>query len=265
MTASALPAWESVVSEPGPQAAPLTYPGQAPDRAAVLLLGRSLLDIRPARAPLGDWAIAYNGTQRTLDDVLAAEAATVTGERVPVLAVGSNASPAQLYRKFTAVGVRPVVPLTAVKVPGIGVGVSAHVSKPGYLPATPVPDPGTTSDLFITWLDQRQIAAMDRTEPNYRREMLPPRYPVHFCHGPAVTGCWIYVSKHGCITGPDGTPRPLQPQETMIAALLGEIPWLATVVGSSPAEWVLRCQFAQTRDEVRAVLREAGRVDVPVF
>ncbi|MCC3768520.1 hypothetical protein K6I34_000430, partial [Streptomyces sp. UNOC14_S4] len=76
-----------------PAEQPLHYPGTAA-QAPVLLLGDSLLPLRaePGTQP-GAWRTP---TGQTLDDVLPVPC----GHRHPVIAVGSNASPAQLHHKL---------------------------------------------------------------------------------------------------------------------------------------------------------------------
>jgi hypothetical protein len=99
-----------------------------------------------------------------------------------VIAVGSNGSPAQLHRKLAGrTGV--LVPMTYVAVGGLVPGVSAHVSRPGYVPATPVLLPGATGRLVLLWLDDAQLAAVDATEPNYHRTALPAEVTV------SLAGC----------------------------------------------------------------------------
>src|SRR5271166_5815822 len=199
--------------EPDPLAAPLTYPGLSPTRAAVLVTDTDILDIRPLwNAELGKWPVR-NGTP--LDQILLEEGAPPVAERIPVLAVGSNASPAQVRRKTANAGMRPTVPITAVKACGLTVGVSAHVSKPGYVPATPIHNPAAVSDMWVLWLDSPLLTVMDATEPNYHRVRLPARYPVHLESGRAVRDCWVYVSRHGYLTNRDGDPRKLTDQATL--------------------------------------------------
>lgn len=111
------------------------------------------------------------------------------GRRHPVLAVGSNASPAQLRRKFAPMS--QVVPITAARVKGLIVGVSAHVARAGYIPATPVAAEPLSSDLWVTWLGDDELTAMDATEPNYQRTQLDDRYPVQLTGGRVLSGCWI--------------------------------------------------------------------------
>ncbi|WP_143831790.1 hypothetical protein [Nocardiopsis sp. CNR-923] len=58
--------------------------------------------------------------------------------------------------------------MTLADVDGIAPGVSAHVNRCGYLPAAPVAAPGRTHRLFVLWLDDAELDALDATEPNYR-------------------------------------------------------------------------------------------------
>lgn len=193
---------------------------------------------------------------RYLRDAGGPPAASLT----PVLAVGSNASPAQVRRKLATAGLLTLVPITAVSVGGLAVGVSAHVSRPGYLPATPVPDDGAASGLWVVWLDAPALTAIDATEPNYERIRVPARYPVRLPAGRPVTHCWVYRSRHGYLVNGAGQPRRLTDQATLITALLAELPALRALAGISPQEWIERTHDAVVRDAIREVLRSAGRV-----
>jgi hypothetical protein len=188
-----------------PIASPLTYPGAVPRGSAGLVTEISVLDVRPSRTtPLGEWRVRLSEEKdRPLDLVLLEYEAVPIARRIPVLAVGSNAAPAQLRRKLATGGPPTVVPITAVKVDGLSVGVSAHISKAGYVPATPVPDPSSKNLLmWVTWLAQDQLLIMDKTEPNYDRIRVPGFCSIRLTSGQAVSGCWLYVSRHGYLIGP---------------------------------------------------------------
>lgn len=228
-------------AEPGPRGPGHSAPGH---RDVVAVNGKSGFDL--GEIPL----------DRYLGDVGGRPAASLT----PVLAVGSNASPAQLRRKLANAGRPARIPITAVSVRGLAVGVSAHVSRPGYLPATPVPSPGTESDLWVLWLDQVALAAIDVTEPNYDRILLPDRYPVRLTTGQPVTGCWVYRSRPGYLLNQAGEPRRLTDQPTLISALLAEVPALPPLAGTSPQEWIERTRDAAVRDAVRDVFGSVGMV-----
>ncbi|MGB1586232.1 MAG: hypothetical protein ACPHID_04215 [Thermoplasmatota archaeon] len=73
---------------------------------------------------------------------------------------------------------------------------SAFVSSAGSIPATVVASPGTRVRAMLWYIDDAQLAALDRTEPNYWRLR--------------VTGChdenpWLYVAMHGTYQ-PDRAP-----------------------------------------------------------
>lgn len=210
--------------------------------------------------PLGEWLVRLSDDEdRPLDQVLLEHDGTPIAGRIPVLAVGSNAAPAQLRRKLVTQGRSAMVPITAVKVSGLSVGVSAHVSRAGYLPATPVPDPSAANvPLWVTWLAQDQLLAMDDTEPNYDRIRVPGFCSIRLTPGRAVAGCWLYVSRHGYLVTPSGEPRKLTGQAGLISSLLAELPALAALARASPAEWISRVRDDRIRDGIRAEFRSAG-------
>ena len=145
------------------------------------------------------------------------------------------------------------------EVNGLSVGVSAHVSSPGYVPATPVPDPSAKNVLrWVTWLAQDQLLTVDKTEPNYDRIRVPRflLYPADI--RPGSSGCWLYVSRHGYLIGPSGEPRKLIDQAGLISSLLAEFPGLAELAGTSPKKWVSRVRNKRIRDDIRELFRTAG-------
>jgi hypothetical protein len=180
--------------------------------------------------------------------------------RVPVVAVGSNAAPSQLVRKFATRSVRPLIPVTLSVVSNLVPGVSAHVSKPGYIPAVPVKVPGAASRLFVLWLDNVQLRILDETEPNYWRRRLPAEsFPVRLESGVALSKCFLYVGKHGCLVDTQGQPRRLTDQRTLIQELLDECPLLRKLCGESPEEFVARVQDSETREAVRRTFATEGK------
>ncbi len=283
-----------------PLTAPLTYPGLPPWRPAVVVTDAEVLSLQPLRdSPLGQWIVRPESgpSSRSQGSWLTSEltsltesgsetgrgsTANVTGRsgepdrpldtflheaggppavaRTPVLAVGSNASPAQVRRKMANAGLATQVPVTAVSVRGLTVGVSAHVSRPGYLPATPVPDSAAESELWVLWLDSVALAAVDATEPNYHRVRLPSRYPVRLTTGQPVADGWVYLSRHGHLLNAIGEPRRLTDQATLITALLAELPELQTLAGTSPEQWIERTRDPEVRGAVRDLFRSAGLV-----
>jgi hypothetical protein len=244
-----------------PIAAPLSYPGAAPESSAVLVTATSVLPVRPSRtAALGEWRVRLStGESKALDEVLCERESALTGDRVPVLAVGSNAAPAQIRRKLSTVGLAASVPITAVIVDGLSVGVSAHVSNAGYVPATPVPDPSAKSQrMWVTWLASDELQAMDETEPNYDRVHVPAACSVQLTSAQSLSGCWLYVSRHGYLTERSGEPRKLTDQSGLISSLLAEMPVLTDLAGTTPKEWISRARDQSTRDGIRDLFRSSG-------
>jgi hypothetical protein len=246
---------------PDPIAAPLTYPGAAPDSSAVLVTHAGVLVVRPSRAgALGAWRVELGpGRSKALDEVLGERGAALTGNRAPVLAVGSNAAPAQIRRKLSTAGLTAAVPVTAVTVDGLFVGVSAHVSRAGYVPATPVPDPCAKSrPMWVTWLAPDELRAMDKTEPNYDRVHAPASCSIHLTPAQTLSECWLYVSRHGYLTERSGEPRKLTDQSALISGLLAELPALTDLAGTSPEQWVSRARDQSVRDGIRDLFRASG-------
>ncbi|MEV3855249.1 hypothetical protein AB0J38_13095 [Streptomyces sp. NPDC050095] len=208
-----------------PALAPLTYPGR-PVTAPSLLLGDELHDLDPGDLPR--W----------------------TTDRTPVLAVGSNASPAQVAHKLGRLGLPVAVPMVPMTVRGIGVGCSAHIGRNGYVAAAPYDEPGAVRTLVVSWLDAAQLAAVDATElPNYQRLPVPDA---------PVPGLQLYVSEHGVLRDPaTGGPRPGGgDQAALLTALMAGTPALHTLLGPTPADWVRRAAArADVRDEGTRLLR----------
>ncbi|GAA2999388.1 hypothetical protein [Streptosporangium longisporum] len=242
-----------------PMSAPLTYPGRLPPAAGLLVDDRFLPMTEPPGA-LADRRVRSGDRTARLADHLAALGAAPPEARHPVIAVGSNAAPGQLRRKFTAAGIRPVVPLTPAAVHGVAPGVSAHISRYAYLPATPIGARGA-SLLFVVWVDDPQLAVLDATEPNYHRVPLPAGSPVTLPSGETLPPCHVYVSRHGCLVDEEGGPLPLAPQRELIGHLLGRSAALRRLCGRTPEEFVLSARDDGTREAARALFVSDGLAD----
>ncbi|WKU47082.1 hypothetical protein Q3V23_25150 [Streptomyces sp. VNUA116] len=263
-----------------PAELPLTYPGR-PVTEPALLTGGHLLPLRADPGPLGGWRVVtgmadagHPGTgsapppggdpaaEPALDAFLDRLRAARTAARRPVLAVGSNASPAQLHHKLTLRGMLATVPMVPVRVRGIGVGCSAHIGLHGYVAAAPYADPTARHTLVAGWLDPAQLAAVDQTEFNYRRVWLPGgSFPMTLPSGEPLGGAYLYVSLHGVLADPaTGRPRPGGgDQGALLTALLAASAELRALLGPGPERWVERARADEAvRAEGRAVFRRAG-------
>jgi hypothetical protein len=248
---------EADLFEDDPITAPLTYPGRIPDTSGVLIDA----SFHALRAVTGTEPERWQMSSAPLSAVMERKGGSPLSARVPVVAVGSNAAPSQLLRKFAARSVRPVIPVTLADVSNLIPGVSAHVSKAGYIPAVPVKIPDAVSRLFVIWPDNAQLCILDETEPNYWRRRLPAdEFPVRLESGITLPECFLYVGKHGCLVDAEGRPRRLTDQRALIQELLDESPLLRKQCGESPEEFVTRVQDSATREAVRRILAMEGRV-----
>ncbi|MET9413856.1 hypothetical protein ABZY03_06640 [Streptomyces klenkii] len=256
-----------------PAELPLTYPGRPVEEPALLADGQ-LLPLRPGPGPLGGWPVVTGmGTgeaadggapaaEPALDAFLDRTHAARVRSRRPVLAVGSNASPAQLHHKLTVRAVAATVPMVPVDVRGIGIGCSAHIGRHGYVAAAPYADPAARHTLVAGWLDPAQLAAVDETEFNYRRVWVPGgAFPMVLPSGEPLGGAHLYVSVHGVLADPaTGRPRPGGgDQGALLTALLAASAELRALLGPGPERWVERARADEAvRAEGRAVFHRAG-------
>ena len=88
----------------------------------------------------------------------------VAAGRRPVLAVGSNAAPQQLARKFRGSGLTGSVLVVPCTLAGSDVVYSARITPYGASPATTVPARGTTAHVWLTFLDDDQRVLVDASE-----------------------------------------------------------------------------------------------------
>ncbi|GAQ58818.1 hypothetical protein [Streptomyces acidiscabies] len=218
-----------------PRDHPLTYPGPWPT-ASALLQGDRLLPLDRLTHP----------------------------DRTPVLAVGSNACPGQLRHKMDEFGITSPVPMTKAHVTGLDIGVSAHVSRMGYVSASPLNAPDVTRELFVIWLDDEQLKVVDASEGahspqgNYARVRLPtPEFRVELENGHALPGTYVYVNRHGVLHDGTGTPRRHGDQRTLITELLKGSPELRRLFGKTPEQFSERARAdAELCDRGTRLLRE---------
>jgi hypothetical protein len=205
-----------------PRDHPLSYPGAWPASSA-------LLD--------GDRLVPLSRDLRWHED------------RAPVLAVGSNASPAQLRHKMAEFGIISPIPMVRARVTGVDVGVSAHVSRMGYVSASPFRAPDAVRELFVIWLDAEQLAVVDASEGvplsdgNYRRAWLPaPEVRVELPGGRTLPGVHSYVNRHGVLHDGTGAPRPHPGQRELLTELLVGSARLRELFGVTPEQFVARAR-----------------------
>lgn len=150
------------------------------------------------------------------------------GDRHAVLAIGSNACPAQIVRKFRdRPGHGEVVGLP-VAVTGLQIRPSAHLGRSGYWPFAPVSLDETACTAVLCLFDDDQLAVLDATEPNYDRTRLDP-HRHRLAHSQRLSGpsmpagpIEVYTSRHGVVDDPrlPAWSDPPPSQELLLSALL---------------------------------------------
>jgi hypothetical protein len=164
---------------------PLAYPFDVPSHSYLWVAGRTELVLNPD-----------------------------TTTRKAILAIGSNASPAQLTRKFGddrfVNGSSPdgCIPVIAAEVDGVDVVYGAHLAEYGALPATLVDTPGSCAHVFVTWLTAAQLERMNETEGLGQSYQLRRMTKVR-SQGKDVDGALSYVTVAGVAVF-DGDPLGLE-------------------------------------------------------
>jgi hypothetical protein len=180
-----------------PRDEPLRYPGALPPFSFLLTdAGFERLDDVDERGLDGCG----------LHDRLERLAVAPIEQRHAVLAFGSNRSPAQLLAKFTGDGVNPVVPVLRASLADLSVVFTAGMATYGSVPASLVVDPGASTEVAVTFLDDDQLVVMDRTEgAHHTRPALAPEHGLRLLGGVEVTTCRRYRSSRPVLTW-DGAP-----------------------------------------------------------
>jgi hypothetical protein len=105
----------------------------------------------------------------------------------------------------------------------------------------------------VSFLDEVELALLDRTEPNYLRLPVPTVHTVELENGEMLDNAHLYRSRHGLIGSEDGDPVPAGPQHDAL-------PIAAAALGRP----VTHAQFAASadlRNELRAALAASAVKD----
>lgn len=127
--------------------------------------------------------------------------------RVPLLAIGSNAAPETLQRKFAHFA--DVVDRTALVVTGrlhdFDVGFSAQPALYGAMPATIFPSPGTAVASALLWLTPAQFTQLTWSELSYQLGRLRTRFTVDEADE-RFDEVLVFVSRWGAFCVDGGPP-----------------------------------------------------------
>lgn len=216
----------SVSSE---QIDPLQYPWSRPEASGVMH-GDDFLPLQlVADLPLGQSTLldgADDALISCLSEALAEANAEPLDSRSPVVSIGANSSPDVLRRKFARFRhpVSQILPLVCGQLHHIGVGHSAHVSKAGYIAAAPYFQRGRRSTVWVAWLDERQLMALDETELNYQRiELTGDDCPLVLDNGERPETFSLFASRWGVLTDGQGEKLPLMGQSALFQVLAGSV------------------------------------------
>lgn len=151
------------------------------------------------------------------------------GPCLPMLAVGSNAAPSVLCRKF---GTRPhAIVQGPVQVTGYQRVHSAHIARYGAVPATVVEKAGVVLDAHLQLVPLSALPLLDASEAlgvNYERvrmavsRLRAPWIAPQLCR--QLTHVWTYRSLHGPLER-DGDPVPLGRQRDALQHAADRVGW----------------------------------------
>lgn len=192
------------------------------------------------------------------EDARRVQTAVGRGGRTPVVALGSNGCLPVLRAKLLGSGCTGVVPLFPVLVSGLIVAHSAHVSRGGYVAATPVVRRTGAARGVLAWFDDEQLAVMDASEPNYVRHAVSTAdYPLTVVHGPAPERFWVYRSVWGALVL-HGHPVRLSTQRRLHRALADDPALAARLPLHDPVATVQRLRGTTTQLWIREYWARVG-------
>ncbi|MDN4646228.1 hypothetical protein [Arthrobacter sp. PsM3] len=94
------------------------------------------------------------------------------------------------------------------------------MSRVGYIAAAPYFRSGARTTVWVSWLDERQLLALDETEPNYRRIQLDGgTCPLVLDNGERPETYSLFASRWGVLTGGNGEKLPFTDQSTLFRLL----------------------------------------------
>lgn len=143
----------------------LAYPFARPQNSFLFVDGHSLMLTRTEGA-FGDWRARYKGQDAKVRDLVGEKRAGVfeAGDYHAVVAVGSNAAPVQLRRKYGQRLDSVVVPVIRIQVPGHVIAWGKHIAPYGSIGATIAEHAGASVTAYATLLGPEEFEVMNATE-----------------------------------------------------------------------------------------------------
>jgi hypothetical protein len=172
----------------------------------------------PWARPAGSYLLDADGAIRLLAELDESQRERIVERfsaqaagRAPLLAIGSNAAPEALRRKFAHFedpADRTVLVVTG-RLHEFDVGFAAHPTLYGALPATIFPSPGTAVATALLWLTPAQFTQLTWTELSYRLGRLRTAFTVDDADE-RFDEVLVFVSRWG-VFSLDGAPPALAP------------------------------------------------------
>lgn len=244
-----------------PRAAPLRYPGARPE-TAVLVTEDEVIPLTASGNSIGDFIAESDPAQRRVGTILVSMNQPAITKRTPVVAIGSNASPAQLRHKALTDNFTLPVPVMRGTMRGASVGYAPFISRFGYFPATIVLSPEAQADVSVLFLTDDQLVAMDATEVGYRHLTLDNvLVSVQLSNGAEIHDARLYVAAGGFLA--DEEPLALGDQAELLEMLIRSSRRLRRLLGETPSDVVFNAGVGDDnwREDVQRALRVAGWID----
>lgn len=226
--------------------------------------------------PAGSYLLGAEGDVQLLSSLdepererLIERCAAPDGERLPLLAIGSNAAPETLRRKFAHFPDPADRTVLAVhgRLHDFDVGYAAQPALYGALPATIFPNPGTAVAAMLLWVTPTQFTQLTWSELSYRLGRLRTRFEVDDADE-RFDEVLVFVSRWGALCV-DGEPVALAaiPARRRTATALTQhealdVAAAMTLGAGASAEELVRAVFADLAGlgpALAATLHRAGR------
>ncbi|KAA5803956.1 hypothetical protein F1654_09195 [Alkalicaulis satelles] len=213
----------------------LSYPFARPQQAFIFVNGASW-PLLSSEGGFGGWRVQTGREAVRLKALLTGRqlGAFEAGEYHAVAAVGSNAAPGQLRRKFAHKLDDVAIPVIEITVPDHIVAYANRLAAYGSVPATLVGRPGGTARVWATLLSDADYETMNATEDR----------------GEIYDGVPIAP-----LDAPDAVTRPFE----AYACLTGCLPLRVSAFASTGCAWPVGGQW-----EAQSMAVQALGLDLPV-
>lgn len=230
----------------------------------------------PWARPPGSYLLTSAGVE-LIEDLTSGERERALGEflsesggRLPLLAIGSNAAPETLERKFAhfpAEDDRAVLALTG-RLHDFDVGVAAQPTLYGSMPATLFPSPRTEVCATVLWVTPTQFTQLTWSELTYRLGKLRTRFDVDE-GGETFDEVVVFVSRFGtfCVNGKPvalaAIPAAGRTAEALTQEQLLDAAAALAIGPGANAEVLVRAIFEETSEIVLKGLATVREASVP--